>query len=95
MPFGAAVPSCAYYAIVSRMEKRPATDFWPIQLRTALPVIRIPLHEPDPAVGLDLQAALHHVYDAARYGNYIYEETPQPALSAEESAWARSLIGKQ
>lgn len=92
MPFVGMVPECSYYALVSRMEKRPQADFWPIGLRDALPVIPIPLHGPDPDAQLNLQAALNHVYDAARYGNYIYEETPQPALSAEDQAWAKQLL---
>ena len=92
MPFGAPLPPCTYYALVSRMETRPTADFWPIQLRDRLPVIPIPVHEPDPDARLNLQAALHHVYDAARYGAYIYEVPPQPALSAAEMAWARSLV---
>jgi hypothetical protein len=92
MPFAGPLPGCDYYALVSRMEKRPTADFWPVRLRNPLPVIPIPLREPDPDATLDLQAALHHVYDAARYGNYIYEGAPQPALSAADEAWARPFV---
>lgn len=92
LPFAGAVPPCDYYALVSRMETRPRADFWPIRLRDPLPAITIPLRAPDPDARLDLQAVLHHVYDAARYGTYIYESPPQPLLTAEDDAWARSLI---
>jgi hypothetical protein len=92
MPFAGALPECDYYALVSRMEKRPRADFWPVRLADALPVIPIPLRAPDPDVPLDLQAALLHVYDAARYGNYIYEGRPQPALSPAQEAWARPFL---
>jgi hypothetical protein len=92
MPFASALPECDYYAMVSRMEKRPRADFWPIRLRDPLPVIPVPLREPDADARLDLAAVLHHVYDAARYVNYIYEGTPQPALSAEETAWASQFV---
>lgn len=91
MPFAGPLPECEYYALVSRMEKRPTADFWPIRLRDPLPVIPIPLRAPDSDIRLDLQAALHHVYDAARYANYVYDGTPQPALNAVDEAWARSL----
>jgi len=57
-----------------------------------LPIIPIPLRQPDPEAQLDLQAVLHHVYDAARYGNYIYDGTPQPGLRADEESWARQLL---
>jgi len=95
MPFAGRVLECAYYALVSRMEKRPQADFWPIHLRDPLPVIPIPLREPDPDAQLDLQTALHHVYDAARYGNYVYEGTPQPSLSEIDETWAKQCITQQ
>jgi len=91
MPFAAPLPTCEYYVLVSRMEKRPRADFWPIRLRDRLPVIPIPLRHPDPDAQLDLQVPLHHVYDAARYGNYIYETLPKPGLSAADESWARQL----
>jgi hypothetical protein len=92
MPFASALPECDYYAMVSRMEKRPKADFWAIHLRNPLPVIPIPLRQPEPDARLDLQAVLHHVYDAARYGNYVYEGTPQPALRGEDAAWAQPFV---
>lgn len=66
MPFAAGLPECAYYVMVSRMQKRPQADFWPIGLRDPLPVIPIPLSESDADAQLDLQAVLHHVYDDGR-----------------------------
>jgi hypothetical protein len=92
MPFAAPPPQCTYYVLVSRMEKRPQADFWPVHLRDPLPIIPIPLREGDTDAQLDLQAALHHVYDAARYENYIYDSTPQPPLSSEDQAWAKALL---
>src|SRR5438105_520513 len=95
MPFATPLPPCAYYALVSRMEQRPKADLWPIALRDPLPVIPIPLRPPDEDAKLDLQAALNHVYDAAHYGNYIYEGTSEPALSDEEAVWARQFLPHQ
>ena len=92
MPFGS-LPECAYYVMVSRVEERPEADLWPIRLRDPLPILPIPLRDPDPDVRVDLQAVLHRVYDAARYGNYIYEGSPHPALSAADAAWARQVAG--
>ncbi len=93
LPFASALPECAYYAMVSRMEDRPQADLWPIGLRDRLPVLPIPLREPDQDVCVDLQAVLHRVYDGARYVNYIYEESPYPALNAVDNAWARQVAG--
>lgn len=86
------LPPCDYYALVSRWQQRPDLDFWPVRLRERLPVIPVPLYPPDPDVALDLQDVLHRVYDAAGYGKYVYSETPQPPLSADDLAWARQFV---
>jgi hypothetical protein len=95
MPFASPLPECDYYVMVSRREKRPRAAFWPIHLRDPLPAVPIPVREPDPDARLDLAAALHHVYDAARYANYIYEGTPEPGLRGEDAAWARQFVPAQ
>jgi hypothetical protein len=84
------LPPCDYFIVVSRYEKRPILDFWPVRQR--LPMIPIPLLAPDPDVHLDLQAVLDRTYDAAGYGKYIYAETPEPPLSTEDDAWARQFV---
>jgi len=86
------LPPCDYYALVSRYEDRPCVGFWPIRLRDPLPNLPIPLAETDPLVHLDLKAVLDQTYDLADYGKYIYQETPEPPLSAEDEAWARGII---
>lgn len=82
------LPSCDYYALVSRYEDRPRIDFWPIGLRESLPRIPIPLALPDPPVWLDIRSVL----DRAYYGKYIYDETPDPPLRADDEAWAREIV---
>lgn len=86
------LPTCDYYALVSRCEHRPNMSFWPIGLRERLPVIAVPLSGADPNAQLDLQRALDDAYDAARYDKYIYAEEPQPPLSADDAEWARQFI---
>jgi hypothetical protein len=84
------LPACDYYALVSRVEKRPAADLWPIRLRERLPRILVPLRAPHPDAHLDLQEVLHHIYDAAGYEDYIYDG--QPRLEAEDALWARQFV---
>ena len=86
-------PECDYCVLLSRWEKRPRAEFWPIRLRETLPVIPIPLTAAYPDATLDLQAVLNRVYDAAGYQYYIYRDALEPSLSTDETAWAESLLG--
>jgi hypothetical protein len=78
--------------MVSRAEHRPRAGFWPVGLRERLPIVPIPVRASDPDARLDLQDALHRVYDAARYKYYIYTEMPDPPLSPDDAAWAQPLM---
>jgi hypothetical protein len=86
------LPSCDYVALVSRAEERPRVGLWAVSLRERLPVIPIPLRSPDPDARLDLQEALHRIYDVAGYEDYIYAGTPVPALGTEDAEWAKKLL---
>ena len=86
------MPACDYCVLVSRREERPRVGIWPIHLRDGLPEIPIPLRAGDRDAKLNLQAALHDVYDRAAYGAYIYEDTPQPPLSEKDAAWAEATL---
>lgn len=81
----------AYSVLVSRAERRPSADFWPIGLRDRLPVIPVPLRSPGEAAGVDLQEVLHRTYDGPGYEHFLYEGSPEPPLSESDSAWAKSL----
>src|SRR5438552_323864 len=58
IPLAGAPPPAPYYAFLSRSQRRPFTQVWPIALRERLPVVPVPLLPPDPDVPLDLQAAV-------------------------------------
>ena len=93
MPFAVTLPECDYCVMVGRADATLKASLWPIRLRDPLPTIPIPLRDPDLDAHVDLQAVLHRVYDSACYGNYIYEESPSPSLSAADTAWARQVAG--
>jgi len=86
------LPYCEYYGLVSRSQKRPSAEIWPIRFRESLPEIPIPLRPSDPEAHLDLQAVLHGVYDAAGYEYYVYGTPLQQPLSLDDAAWARQFV---
>ena len=86
------LPGCDYYVLVSRYEDRPRVALWPIGVREPLPLVPIPLRGNEARAKLDLQNALHHVYDAAGYEDYIYAEPPRPPLDPGDAAWAARLL---
>ncbi len=85
-------PECTYSVLVSRAERRPVVDFWPIGLRERLPVVPVPLRSPDGDAQVDLQEALNQVYDDAGYAHFIYSGLPDPPLGAEDAEWARQFL---
>lgn len=88
-------PSGDYYVLVSRVQEQPRVDVWPIRLRDRLPEIPIPLRVGDAEAALDLQQALHRLYDAAGYEVYLYDVEPTPPLTPEDAIWARQFIPRK
>jgi hypothetical protein len=85
-------PSRDYCVVVSRAEDRPEVDVWSIAIRERLPVIPVPLRHGDRSAHLDLQDVLNRVYDAAQYQLYIYNNQPEPPLSADDQRWASEIL---
>jgi hypothetical protein len=86
------LPAAPYFAFLTRAPLRQI-EVWPAQLADKLPILPLPLQEPDPDVPLDLSAALAAVYDSARYDLDIdYHRPPEPPLTAAESTWATTLF---
>jgi hypothetical protein len=85
-------PKVDYSVLVSRSDRRPVADFWPIRLRDRLPVIPIPLRPADPSARVNLQDVLHQAYDGPCYENFIYDGSPEPPLTAEDAEWAEPFL---
>lgn len=86
------LPTCSYYAMVSRPPARPKADIWPINLRNPLPSIPVPLREGEPEAAVDLQAVLNRTYDEAGYGDRVYGTPPEPQLAPEDAEWAAAVL---
>lgn len=83
------LPDAPYFIFLSRMQRRPNIEVWPLALSEPIRPVPVPLRYPDPPVVLDLGAALHGAYQRARYDLEIdyHEPPPPPELSADEAAW--------
>jgi hypothetical protein len=93
-PLTKPVPLAPYYIVLSRANRRPRAEVWPIALSSLLPVVPVPLREPDPDAPLDLGAAVASVYDRGAYGAQIdyRQPPPPPPLTPEEQAWVDGLL---
>lgn len=96
-PLEEPVPVAPYYVMLSREGYRPIVDVWPIQLAEPLPVIPVPLQEPDLDVPLDLGAIVSSVYERGAYASQVdyRQPPPSPVLPEEEVAWLDNLLREQ
>ncbi len=83
------LPEAPYFIMLSRVERRPHVELWPLSLRTAIPVVPVPLGEGDTDVPLDMTQAVQRIYTSARYDLRIdyTQAPPPPALSPDDAAW--------
>lgn len=88
------LPEAPYFIILSRAERRPQVEIWPLSLREPLPIVPVPLREGDADIPLDLTQALQRIYSSARYDLRIdyTKAPPPPALSPEDAAWLNTLL---
>jgi hypothetical protein len=95
-PLEQAVPPAPYYVMLSRATTRPYVTVWPVSLQSTLPVIPVPLLEPDPDVPLDLGAVVASVYERGGYDARINYQlpVPLPVLSETEANWVEQLLSK-
>ncbi len=83
-----------YYIFLSRWQRRPITEAYPIALRQPLPSVPVPLLPPDADVMLDVQAAVDACFKLVRYERLLnYDEAPPwPEFGAEDLAWVREAV---
>lgn len=93
-PLAKPVPSAPYYVMLSRANRRPIVQVWPIQISDKLPVLPVPLARHDPDVALDLSECAASVYERGGYDTQIdyREPVPPPRLSEQEESFAQQLL---
>lgn len=93
VPMMEPLPASPYFVFVSRAENRPVTDVWPIQISERLPAVPVPLLSGDPDVTLDLQLALHTIYDLVGYDLAVdYGRSPEGPLRPREAEWVETRL---
>lgn len=87
-PVAGRLPSAAYFVFLSRAQRRPRTEIWPIALEHSLPTVGVPLLAGDDDVPLDLQLALETIYSLFHYERVAnHQGLPPLALPDEQMAW--------
>ncbi len=95
VPMQQPLPATPYFVFLSRSERRPRVEVWPIQLNMHLPTIPVPLLSPDHDVTLDLQLAFETIYDALNYDLSIdYTRAPEVPLTGEAAIWAKQWLSQ-
>ena len=85
-------PPATYYAYLSRVQRRPYTQVWPIGLHQSLPILPVPLLPPDSDVPLNLQVALNTCYDQGGYEGILDYTTPLPKFKSDDQAWIADIL---
>lgn len=95
VPMARPLPPASYYVIVSRAQRRPQCEVYPIHLRDRLPTVGLPLLG-DETLTVDLQTILDTVYDRAGYDAYLDHgrPLPPPPLDPDDEAWTREALAR-
>lgn len=93
VPIQQPLPWATYFIFLSRVERRPLTEIWPLSLKNPLPVIPVPLLPGDQDVALDLQLVFTTTYDLLGYDlAFDYTQAPEIPLPKEDAAWAEARL---
>lgn len=93
VPMASALPEAPYYIFLSRAEKRPVCDVWPIQLYSKLPTVPVPLLPGDADAELDCQEIFESLYDSLDYGSILdYTRPPEITLEGDTAVIAATLL---
>jgi hypothetical protein len=90
------LPEGDFYALVSRVERRPNCDVYAWSVRQPLPLIPIPLKGPDRDIPLDLASVYATSYERGRYARWVdYSVALKVRLYPEDRQWAEKLATTQ
>lgn len=89
------LPQSDYLVLLMRAGTRK-TEAWAFNVNETLPVLPVPLVEPDADVKLDLKHALDLIYERSLYDLSIdyKKDAPPPEFNSETRDWIREVITK-
>jgi Protein of unknown function (DUF4058) len=73
LPMKRPLPRADYHAVVSRWERRPDCEVYSWSVRQALPLLPIPLRDPDPDVMIDLASVYQTAFARGKYARSLDE----------------------
>lgn len=93
-PLETPLPGAPYFVLLHRDEDRPNVGIWPLRVQEPIPVVPVPLLQPDPDVPLDLGVAIHTIYDESAYDMRIVytQPPPKPDFPPEDAAWIKARV---
>ena len=76
LPMKRPLPRADYHAVVSRWERRPDCEVYSWSVRQALPLLPVPLRDPDPDVVIDLASVYQTAFARGKYARSFDEKAP-------------------
>ena len=93
MPTVDPLPNSPYYLLVARKSRAPYCRVSKAHYRKPLPIIPVPLEDPDADIPIDLQSMVGTIYERSRYQNDIdYSKPAKPPLPEEDQAWLQQQL---
>lgn len=88
------IPIAPYYIMLSRTNRRPTVEIWPLALDERLPVLPVPLSAPDADARINLADIFATVYERGGYDMQIdySKPAPPPPLTAKERKWLAEFL---
>jgi hypothetical protein len=83
-----------YQACVWRAWRPRWAEIYPMDMRTALPTIPVPLRPSDQVLPLNLQKLIDQCYANGGYDDIDYKLPPDPPLEQPDAAWVDELLRK-
>jgi hypothetical protein len=93
LPFELPLPVANYYYFVSRAERRPDCQVYHWPIHQPLPILPVPLRDPDPDIQIDLSAVFVTAYERGRFFQRLaYQGTIPSCIGEEERRWIEGTV---